>query len=112
MNNADNTAEKEHAIGRPFPKGVSGNPAGRPKGSFSIKDRIRQHLVDHPEEVTNIVQYFITENRELMWQMLEGSPRATANVKIEEKEMEYSEEELELAKQILERRHISPNQSY
>lgn len=29
----ENTAPKQRVIGRPFPKGVSGNPAGKPKGS-------------------------------------------------------------------------------
>jgi hypothetical protein len=33
---ADTTAKKQRRIvGKPFPKGVSGNPAGRPKGSRS-----------------------------------------------------------------------------
>lgn len=30
---ADTTAKKERVIGRPFEKGKSGNPAGRPKGA-------------------------------------------------------------------------------
>lgn len=35
---ADNTAGKQQkrVVGKPFPKGVSGNPAGRPKGARSI----------------------------------------------------------------------------
>jgi hypothetical protein len=105
MQNADNTAIKHQVIGRPFPKGVSGNPNGRPKGSFSIKDKIRQHLEEHPEEVTEIIKYFVTENRELMWQMLEGSPRSSSNIKVEECEViEPPEDELLLARQLLELR--------
>jgi hypothetical protein len=35
-NDAEVTAPKQHrVIGTPFPKGVSGNPAGRPKGAKS-----------------------------------------------------------------------------
>jgi len=57
-----------------FKKGVSGNPAGRPAGSVSIKDKIRQHLENNPEVVEDIVAHFVKDNRELMWQMLEGRP--------------------------------------
>jgi hypothetical protein len=33
MSNVDVTAPKQRIVGRPFPKGVSGNPAGRPVGA-------------------------------------------------------------------------------
>lgn len=58
-----------------FREGVSGNPAGRPKGSISIKDKIRQYLEANPNEVEAIVAHFVKNNRELMWQMLEGRPQ-------------------------------------
>lgn len=57
-----------------FVKGNVGGP-GRPKGTVSIKDMIRKRLEEHPEEVNEIVQHFIKNNRELMWQMLEGRPQ-------------------------------------
>jgi len=50
------------------------NPLGRPKGSISIKDKVRQYLESHPDEVEKIVEHFVKTNRELMWQMLEGRP--------------------------------------
>lgn len=57
-------------------KFIKGNPGGgRPKGSISIKDKIRQYLEDNPQNVDEIVQYFVKNNRELMWQMLEGRPQ-------------------------------------
>lgn len=56
------------------------NPNGRPKGSISIKDRVRQYLEDHPEDVEQIVQHFVRTNRELMWQMLEGRPNQATDV--------------------------------
>ena len=74
----DNTDKKQGK--HLFQKGVSGNPNGRPKGSISIKDKIRQHLEAHPEEVEEIVQHFVKENRELMWQMLEGRPDVKTDV--------------------------------
>ena len=57
-----------------FPPGVSGNPAGRPKGSISIKAAIKKRLEENPEELKEIVEHFVKKNRELMWQMIEGRP--------------------------------------
>jgi hypothetical protein len=56
---------------------VAGTPPGpgRPKGYVSIKDKVRQYLEDNPSEVESIVKHFVTRNRELMWQMLEGRPQ-------------------------------------
>lgn len=65
---------------KPFKPGQSGNPAGRPKGSISIKDKIRQHLENNPDEVEEIVRHFVKNNRELMWQMLEGRPSQDVGV--------------------------------
>ena len=58
-----------------FKKGVSGNPNGRPKGSISIKDRVRQYLENNPEDMEAYVKHFVEKNRELSWQMLEGRPQ-------------------------------------
>lgn len=61
-----------------------GNPGGgRPKGSISIKDKVRQHLENHPEEVEAVVTHFVKNNRELMWQMLEGRPHEDKTLKHE-----------------------------
>ena len=58
-----------------FKPGISGNPAGRPKGSLSIRDLVRQHLEDNPEDLAEFVKHFIKKNRELAWQMMEGKPQ-------------------------------------
>ncbi len=63
-----------------FKKGVSGNPEGRPKGSLSIKDLVRQHLEDNPEDLKEFVAHFVKENRQLAWQMLEGRPFQASDI--------------------------------
>lgn len=57
-----------------FKPGNPGGP-GRPKGSVSIKDLVRQHLENNPEDLREFVTHFIKKNRELAWQMLEGKPQ-------------------------------------
>ena len=57
-----------------FKKGQAPGP-GRPKGSVSIKDLVRRHLENNPEDLEEFVQHFIKKNRELAWQMLEGKPQ-------------------------------------
>ena len=81
MEVADKTAKKQR--GRPFKKGKSGNPKGRPPGSISIRDKVRQHLEQNPEDVKEIVKHFVKENRELMWQMLEGKPKQQMEVDVD-----------------------------
>lgn len=60
--------------GKGFLPGQSGNPAGRPKGSLSIKDEVRKYLEDNPEYRKEMVRKFVHSKPELVWQMLEGKP--------------------------------------
>ena len=43
IDNADSTAAKSRVIGRPFKKGQSGNPAGRPKGA---RNKLSERFLD------------------------------------------------------------------
>lgn len=51
-------APKKRVIGKPWPKGVSGNPKGRPK-SKPITDMLRE-IFDHPEAVKEIKANVLT----------------------------------------------------
>lgn len=65
-------------------KFIKGNPGGgRPRGSISIRDKVRQFLEDNPNEVDEIVKHFVIKNRELMWQMLEGKPKQQMEVDVD-----------------------------
>lgn len=74
MENADKQQNNSRVIGKPFPKGVSGNPAGRPKGS-TLKEyqakRYREMEDDEKEEELK------TMSSELKWRMSEGNPHQT-----------------------------------
>lgn len=72
-------------MGRLLPGQVSLNPEGRPKGK-TIKERVREYLEQHPDDMNAFVTHFIKDNRELAWQMLEGRPQqdiTSAGEKIE-----------------------------
>ncbi len=54
--------------------GQSGNLAGRPKGSISIKGTIRRLFEEDPERFLKFVDELVDKEKSLVWQMLEGKP--------------------------------------
>ena len=91
-----------------FLKGTAPGP-GRPEGSKSIKDAVRQWLEDNPDDFEDFLSHFIKKNRELAWQMLEGKPpqkmEVEANTKhlhlhLTEKELKIIEEAEEKLRQL------------
>src|SRR4051794_11003665 len=50
MKPAENSAQKQQIRGTPFPKGVSGNPAGRPRGCRNKTTMAVENLLDGEAE--------------------------------------------------------------
>ena len=74
LDNTRNKVDRDES-GKILPGQESLNPKGRPKGSFSIKDTIRKHLQDNPEDFKQFFMHFVKDNKELAWQMMEGRPQ-------------------------------------
>ncbi len=59
-----------------WPKGVSGNPAGRPKGSISPRDRIRQMFEENPTDFDEFLEHYLNDrgNFKHVVELLDGKP--------------------------------------
>ena|SRR3990167_5049547 len=56
-----------------------GNSKGRPKEK-TIKERVREWLEEHPDDMESFVKHFVKKNKELAWQMLEGRPQQETDI--------------------------------
>lgn len=93
--NADLTAKEQQkrVIGKPFEKGQSGNPAGRPPGSISITTEIKKRLQEVPEGqqksylellINRILKLGVVDGNEQMikaiWNYIDGLPNQKLNL--------------------------------
>lgn len=80
-NDAENSTKTARVIGRPFPKGVSGNPGGRPKGT--LKDYVKQMFIEMTDEekIAWLEKHHITGIDQ--WKMAEGNPKQDVDTKVE-----------------------------
>ena len=84
----DSTAQEQdkhkHLRRYQWPKGVSGNPNGRPKGSVSPKDRIRQMFESNPEQFDDFLDEYIKDpqNKKHVVEMLDGKPNQSTDVNL------------------------------
>lgn len=81
MEDADNTTPNQqesrpHLKKYQWPKGVSGNPAGRPKGSLSPRDRIRNMFEQNPDDFDEFLQTYLNNpmNHKHVVELLDGKP--------------------------------------
>jgi len=92
--NADISAQKqqERVVGRPWEKGQSGNPAGRPPGSVSITAAIKIKLLEIPKDrqdtyldilVDRIIKKAVAELDpqiiKQIWSYIDGPPGSAEN---------------------------------
>lgn len=56
-----------------FQPGVSGNPKGRPKGTFSLKTYAQKYLKEMTDEEK--LKFMDGLPKEVIWKMAEGNPR-------------------------------------
>ena len=64
-----------------FPKGVSGNPGGRPKGSISLKRFAEKMLREMPDDEKT--EFLKKLPPEIVWKMAEGNPKQDTSVDLD-----------------------------
>lgn len=61
-----------------FQKGKSGNPAGRPKGSKSLKTYVKEMLQDMTEDEK--LDFLHGIDKKTLWEMSEGKPKQDTEI--------------------------------
>jgi hypothetical protein len=61
---------------KPFKKGQSGNPAGKPKGAISVIARLKKKFRENPEEFEEFLDRYSKNpnNERHITEMLDGKP--------------------------------------
>jgi hypothetical protein len=78
MEETDKTGEKQETRTWLFKKGQSGNPAGRPKGTFSLKTYVRHMLEEMTDEQRQ--EFLDGIDKRTIWEMSEGRAKQDVTV--------------------------------
>ncbi len=62
-----------------FQPGVSGNPKGKPKGTFSLKTYAKKMLEEMPDDEK--IAFLRGLPKEVVWKMAEGNPKQDTEVR-------------------------------
>lgn len=75
----DKTAKKQNND-KPwlFKKGQSGNPKGRPKGTFSLKTYAKKYLQEMSDEEK--LEFMEGLPKDVIWKMAEGNPENKSDI--------------------------------
>ena len=82
--NTDITEEKQDArksLPHLFKKGQSGNPKGRPKGSFSLKTYAKHMLEEMTDEQRQ--EFLDGVDKRIVWEMAEGKAKQDIDANVE-----------------------------
>lgn len=98
-NDVESQEQTNNRFDRPWlwKKGQSGNPGGRPKGSKSMKQWVKEMLESMPDEERQ--EFLKGLPKDIIWKMAEGNPDNKTEAKIEV-ENKVSNEDLVLAEEI------------
>lgn len=84
------TISEKKVIGRPFPPGVSGNPAGRPPKGHSITEMISSMMNEQPEikkaigtKILALALEGDTTALKMIWQYMDGMPTQNTNLHVD-----------------------------
>ena len=91
MEDKNVTKEKQRKVGNliPYEKGVSGNPNGRPKESYSLTHTLKNMLADNPalrqnivEKVTQMAQHGDIRAIQMLWSYMDGLPSQKTDITV------------------------------
>ena len=76
----ENSVKKQSNNDKPwlFKKGQSGNPKGKPKGTFSLKTYAKNYLKDMTDDEK--LTFMEGLPKEVIWKMSEGNPQSNLDL--------------------------------
>ena len=83
---AKRVIERDGQLGHQFPKGVSGNPSGRPKANPKVRELLKAHSVEAAETLVGLLKSEVEKIRFMAAQEIlnrtEGKPMQAVNMEL------------------------------